>query len=99
MDGGSVRIIERKIHFALDDADRAAPERITTALLLPRTLDYCFTTALQAYGLNLALKLVHFSLNNADGSAPELRVLDRAAEVLQHDLLGGVPNSEPYKRA
>ena len=75
---------------------RAAPELITTALLLPRTLDYCFTTTLQAGGLTLALKLVHFSLNNADGAAPEVGILDRAAEVLQHDLLGGVPNSEPY---
>jgi hypothetical protein len=96
VDGISIRIIERKIHFALDDADRAAPELITTALLLPRTLAYLFTNALQAGGLNLALKLVHFSLNNADGAAPEVGILDRAAEVLQHDLLGGVPNSEPY---
>ena len=54
------------------------------------------TTALQACGLNLALELVHFSLNNADGAAPELGIFDRAAEVLQHDLLGGVPDSEPY---
>jgi len=90
MDGGSIRIIERKIHFVLDDADRAAAELITTALLLPRTLDYCFTTALQACGLNLALELVHFPLNNADGAAPEFGILDRAAEVLLHDLLGGV---------
>jgi hypothetical protein len=90
MQGGSIRIIERKIHFTLDDADRAAPELITTALLLLRTLDYCFTTALQACGLNLALELVHFSLNNADGAAPEFGILDRAAEVLLHDLLGGV---------
>jgi hypothetical protein len=86
----SALLSEKSILRCADDADRAAPELITTALLLPRTLAYLFTNALQAGGLNLALKLVHFSLNNADGAAPEFGILDRAAEVLLHDLLGGV---------